>query len=121
MYRPVLCLTLAALAAACSNQPKASDEELDDFDPPTVQLRGDVVPQVQRRFERLDKNKDGYLTPDEFRRDGAQRVARRDVNGDGKLSRSELVEGALARFDRLDTNHDGQVTPQERAAAPPAN
>lgn len=115
MFRPVLLLTLMTLAA-CSNQPVASEEELEEFDPPTVQVRGDVVPRVQRRFERLDKNKDGFLSADEFRRDGASRIAARDVNGDGKLSRSELVEGALARFDRLDADHDGQVTPQERSA-----
>ena len=67
-----------------------------------MQLRGDVVPRLQSRFERLDQNKDGFLTADEFKRDGAQRIAGRDINGDGKLSRAELVEGALARFDRLD-------------------
>lgn len=116
MFRPVLSLTLAIILAACSNQSMASDEELEEFDPPTVQLRGDVVPRVQRRFERLDKNKDGFLTVDEIKRDGANRIAARDVNGDGKLSRSELVEGALARFDRLDADHDQQVTPQERSA-----
>ena len=108
---------LAVGLAACSNQPKASAVELDAFDPPTVQVRGDVQPRQQARFARLDRNGDGFVTAAEFPRNGAGRVARFDVNRDGKVSRGELVEGALARFARLDADRDGQVTPQELTAA----
>lgn len=109
--------TLALSLAACSNQPKADDDELEDFRPPTVHMRGDVVPNAQRRFERLDKNNDGFVTPDEFANRGAERVKRLDGDGDGRLSRSELVEGALKRFDAVDINKDGQITPDEASAA----
>lgn len=102
--------------AACAKQPKATEEELEEFEPPTVEVRGDVVPRQQRRFERLDKNQDGHATSDEIPARLTERVMRYDANGDGKISRSEMVEGALARFDRLDTNKDGQVTPEEREA-----
>lgn len=107
---------ISLILAACSADPKATDEELEEFEPPTVEVRGDVVPRQQRRFERLDRNKDGYATKDEIPARLTERVMRYDADGDGKVSRSEMVEGALTRFDRLDTNKDGQVTPEERAA-----
>lgn len=115
--RFVLILSLAAALAACSNTPKATDEELEDYNPPTVQVRGDVVPRQERRFERLDKNKDGVLTPDEYPKRNPDRFARFDADGNGKVTKSELVEGALDRFDAFDANKDQQVTPQERQAA----
>lgn len=114
--RPILTLSVAAVLAACSNQPEASDEELEEFNPPTVLLRGDVVPRQQRRFERLDKNNDDVLTPDEYGR-RSERLRRFDANNDGKVTKSELVEGALNRFDSQDANKDQQVTPQERQTA----
>lgn len=117
--RPVPILTLAAALAACSGQPKASDAELEEYSPPTVQLRGDVMPRQERRFARLDKNADGVLTADELAGRRAVLIERFDGNKDGEVSKSELVEGALARFDAMDTNRDRQVTPQERQAADP--
>lgn len=114
--RSVMIAAFGLALAACSNQPKASDEELDEFEPPVVGVRGDVVPRQQARFARLDKNADGYVTADEFPARRAARFAELDTDKDGKLSRSEMVEGALKRFDRLDTNKDGQVTPDERNA-----
>lgn len=115
--RPVLILSLCAVLAACSEQPRASEEELEDYNPPTVQIRGDVIPRQERRFDRLDKNNDDVLTPDEYPERRPERLRRFDVNNDGKVTRSELIEGALDRFDTLDANKDQQVTPQERQAA----
>ena len=112
-----LLLTMGLALAGCSNTPTADEAALDDFDPPIVGVRGDVVPRQQTRFARLDKNVDGFVTPNEYPKRGAQRLAALDGDGDGKVSRSEMVEGALRRFDARDTNKDGQVTPQERAAA----
>ncbi len=115
--RPVLFLSLAALLTACSNQPEASEEDLEDYNPPTVQLRGDVVPRQERRFDRLDKNADGVLGADELTGRRSRLIERFDGNKDGKVSKSELVEGALNRFDAMDADKDRQVTPQERQAA----
>lgn len=115
--RRTLLLALGLGLAACSNQPQASEDELEDFVPPTVRVRGDVVPDAQARFARFDKNADGFLAAGEFPRDGDRRVATLDGNNDGKVSRSEFVEAALNRFDHRDANADRQVTPQERDAA----
>ena len=108
-------IVVAALVlAGCSNQPKATDEQLEDFEPPVVGVRGDVIPRAQARFARLDKNADGVVTKDEFPARFADRFDALDADKDGKISRSEMVEGALQRFDALDLNKDGQVTPEER-------
>lgn len=117
--RLAVIIALAGLCSplgACSNQPQASNEQLEQFKPPMVRDRGDVVPRQQARFARLDKNGDGFVAADELPPRLAGRLSEFDGDKDGKLSRSELVEGALDRFDRLDTSQDGQVTPQERDA-----
>lgn len=116
-------LTLAGMLAlaGCSTQPEVNEDELEDFSPPTVQVRTDVVQRQQRRFERLDKNKDGFIAPDEYPKRRPERVATLDGDKDGKVSRSELVEGSLKRFDSIDANKDGQITPEERRAVPDAS
>jgi Ca2+-binding EF-hand superfamily protein len=82
-------------------------------------------------FSRLDRNGDGYLTQDDFQRrllsrgagaggDGSDRyagmVAVLDKDGDGRISRTEFVNGPAKLFDRADTNHDGTVDGTELAA-----
>lgn len=109
-------LLLPALAA-CSNQPKASEAELDDFVPPTVRVRAEVEPIAKARFARLDRDADGALVAADFPRNGAARLARLDGNGDGRITREEFVAAALKRFDARDKDADGQVTSQESDAA----
>jgi Ca2+-binding EF-hand superfamily protein len=99
----------------------------------------------QRLFERLvrtgDKNGDGRLDRAEFAQGlspappparqaagspprGAQALqamfARRDRDGDGKLSREEAPPRLLERFDRLDANADGSIDREELARIFPA-
>jgi Ca2+-binding EF-hand superfamily protein len=70
-------------------------------------------------FARMDKNGDGFLTPDEmrpgrFQRQGAGRRGPRmmDQNGDGQIARDEW-KGPAEVFDRLDANRDGSITREE--------
>jgi hypothetical protein len=63
-------------------------------------------------FDRLDSNRDGYLSEDEIRAgrgDIAYRLREMDTNGDGRISRSEWT-GDSARFDQLDRNRDGYLS-----------
>lgn len=50
---------------------------------------------------------------DQQRRDP---LARADANGDGIVTREEMLADVDARFAKLDANKDGKVTPDERKA-----
>jgi Ca2+-binding EF-hand superfamily protein len=88
------------------------------------------LPGVAPRFNDIDRNRDGNLSPDELRSWSASRKAgegkgeggfadyfrRADANGDGALTRAE-ADKALprvgAKFDRIDANHDGKLSQDE--------
>ena len=77
-------------------------------------------------FERLDTNKDGFLTKEEAAKfpggppggapGGAmvERIMAMDKNGDSKVSKDEFT-GPEGMFERLDANKDGFVTKDEAA------
>ncbi|MEH3159168.1 MAG: hypothetical protein PGN08_09710 [Sphingomonas taxi] len=97
--------------------------------------RAEMITDAQARFDAMDTNKDGKVTPEE--RDAAREAMRAQWRGgaggrgggfgmrggggggDATLTRAEAVERAGARFDRLDTNHDGKLDATERAAMRP--
>ncbi|HYR87268.1 MAG TPA: signal transduction protein [Terriglobia bacterium] len=70
-------------------------------------------------FDRLDTNHDGFLTMDEMkqgrqaaRQNWGQNLQNMDADHDGKISRQEW-QGRAEMFDRLDADHDGFVTKDE--------
>lgn len=71
-----------------------------------------AVPRLAERFDQLDANHDGKLTPDE-RHQGHQgmraRMQQLDADHDGRISRDEAAaDPQLAQaFDQRDANHDG--------------
>lgn len=83
------------------------------------------LPRLAPRFDELDRNRDGNLSPEELSaRAGAggggageggfaEHFRRADADGDGGLTRAE-AEKALprlgAKFDRIDANHDARLT-----------
>jgi Ca2+-binding EF-hand superfamily protein len=80
---------------------------------------------------RLDADKDGAVSKEEFAAAGrgrgertpgisAEALRRFDTNGDGKVTRDEFPGGG-ERFDRLDRNKDGALTAEDFPAdgAPP--
>jgi Ca2+-binding EF-hand superfamily protein len=76
-------------------------------------------------FDRLDTNHDGAITRSEFDAVRAQRLARRDVNGDGRpdARRGRRMGGGMGMglgghmFEMADLNRDGRVTLQEATNA----
>ncbi|MGE3180091.1 MAG: EF-hand domain-containing protein [Phycisphaerae bacterium] len=70
-------------------------------------------------LNKLDKNNDGQITPDEIVADAKpgreagqrgnlqERMKRMDKNGDGKLSKEEAPARMQENWDRLDANGDG--------------
>jgi hypothetical protein len=88
------------------------------------------LPGIAPRFDDIDRNRDGSLSPDELRTWSGSRKAgdrkseggfadyfrRADANGDGALTRAE-VDKSLPRlgpkFSRIDANGDGKLTQDE--------
>lgn len=74
-------------------------------------------------FERWDRDGDGYadaprrrLAARSVSRPGAGLREQLDADGDGRVSRSEFVDGPTRAFDRADGNHDGRLDRDEIAA-----
>jgi len=88
---------------------------------------------ADKMFERLDANKDGKISPDEFAafresnakadakatktgKRGQRMFARFDKDKDGSLSRAEANDVLAMRFKRMDVNNDGILTIEELQA-----
>jgi hypothetical protein len=81
---------------------------------------------MREEFNKLDTNKDGKLTFDEFMAAAPpvraaqtpdQIIQALDKNHDGKISADEFRAPEIVKFDKADANHDGIVTPDEARAA----
>ena len=70
--------------------------------------RADATAHVQKMFNALDLNRDGFVTKDE--------LAASQAKFDDRMSKS-APKRAARLFNRLDSNHDGQVTLSEIEAA----
>ena len=108
---------VAALLAGCggpTKQQKAAYAEVaKHYVPPAVTSRVDYGVMVERRFRRLDRNGDDYLTPDELPRPNDPAIMSLDKDHDGRVSAQEFSQGMMARFDANDLNKDGTVTSNE--------
>ncbi len=79
--------------------------------------RGEADKAAAERFAKMDKNRDGSVTQEEFRvgrqalhgKAVERRFKKRDQNGDGALTLRE-ADMPASRFDAIDANHDGRVT-----------
>ncbi|MDR6623758.1 EF-hand domain-containing protein [Caulobacter segnis] len=120
----VLAVAAPALAqtSAPSGQP-ASGMTLEQFQ----------TKNTDKMFERLDANKDGKISPEEFAafresnakadaqaskagKRGKRMFARFDKDKDGSLSRAEASDVLAWRFKRMDANNDGILTIEELQA-----
>lgn len=104
----------------------------------TAKAEGMTLAQFQaangdKLFARLDVNKDGKISPDEFTafrkqnaeadakatkagKRGAKLFSRFDADKDGSLSRAEANEVLAWRYKRMDANNDGVLTLEELQA-----
>lgn len=80
------------------------------------------------RWPQIDRNGDGHLTLDDFPRIAAGRVrtqlaqvAYLDTDSDGRISRSEFINGQPLLFRRADRNADNALTRSELEAATSQN
>jgi Ca2+-binding EF-hand superfamily protein len=72
---------------------------------------------VSKSFDKLDKNKDGYLDREEFKATGIPNTDELfdelDTNKDGRISKDEFVKGAEKHFTIMDKNADGFIDKNE--------
>jgi Ca2+-binding EF-hand superfamily protein len=140
MNRAILAVALASAGffSAVAVQPLLAQQTADA----PAETRADALARADARFDQMDTNKDGKLSPDEVaasrgpgRRGpapasdsappagapnggpGSRMFARMDANGDGVIDREEYREIAARRFDMMDTNKDGKIDAAERDAA----
>ena len=98
-------------------------------------LCGFVIPTVafadaEARFESMDANGDGKISPDEHAAAAARMFEKMDANGDGKVTAAEMSAAhqkmtgkkmekgemtAAEKIKMLDTNGDGVLTADEHA------
>lgn len=119
-------LAVAAPALAQTSAPSSQA-------PSGMSLEQFQAKNTDKMFERLDTNKDGKISPDEFAafREGNAKVdaaatkagkrgqrlfARFDKDKDGSLSRAEAGDVLAWRFKRMDKNNDGILTIEELQA-----
>ena len=111
----------AMMLAACGGPSPEEKAEYraaaENFTPPFVMSRLDYGGVVERRFRRLDRNEDDYISRNEISPRLADRFDEIDADGDGRISNEEWSNWMLARFDRQDANRDGTVTSDERERA----
>ena len=105
-----------SLLAACGskNDEVENHAAAAQYAPPTVTSRLDFGGEIERRFHRIDVNRDDRIAPDELPDRWQSLVKRGDKNGDGALSAQEWSELMLSWFDRNDLNGDGTLTSEER-------
>ena len=122
----VACLVLVASGAqAASRTPGAALDKAD------INRDGYVTPdefKVSRaaQFARLDRNDDEVVSLSEFprlaksTRSKAQAlkavITHADRDGDGRVTRAEVVDGPTPLFDRADSDHDGRLSRAEVSA-----
>lgn len=80
-------------------------------------------------FERMDRNKDGFVDLDDRPRFGPGRgrfesafneiKANSDADGDGRISQTEMIDAPAPFFTAGDTDKDGVLSADEIAALPP--
>lgn len=130
---PIAALALAiAIAAPASAQLFGGGDPMDAFEGADtnhdgVVTRAEFVAARAARFDKMDRNGDGFISRDDFKRvlrfrpQAGQKVdafiAQADSNGDHKVSRAEMAAAPTPIFSVADANRDGVVDQAELAAA----
>ena len=85
-------------------------------------------------FDKMDADKDGKISRDEYLKTHDERFKKFDVNGDGYLTQEEVketagqmseeakkkaIQKAKMRFDAIDTDKDGKISKAEWMSAHP--
>ena len=89
---------------------QAEDEALPDEAPSAT-----AKTREEKRFNRIDKDKNDSITRDEYFTMRHKAFAKLDVNGDGRLSFEEWAVKGITRFTGADKDKSGTLTRSEFA------
>jgi hypothetical protein len=73
----------------------------------------------QKRFSRVDKDKDGRIAREELFAPRRKAFAKLDSDGNGALSFDEWADKTVDKFAGADKDHSGWLTPVEYAVTAP--
>lgn len=82
-----------------------------------------AMPRMAKNFDKLDANKDGFISKDEMKAaheaHRGERGARPDTDRDGNISKAEAERFPKLKenFSKIDTNGDGVLSKEEMKAA----
>ena len=101
---------LTGAAVAQENGLLQGQQDYVDTDDNGAVQRGELDVFIDQAFVQLDANKDGVLVVTEVEKIlTAEQFAAVDANGDGKVTKAELLKQARADFAAADHNRDGQL------------
>lgn len=103
-YRSVLALSGVLVWATSYAQAQMGTQE--------TTSQGEPQPTIEQRFERLDTNKDGFITWAEAEPGRAAEFRALDRNGDGVVAADEWTGRALP-LQEFDVDHDGGASQAE--------
>lgn len=111
---------IVAIGAGCANVQPGSPTLEQRFQ--RLDANGDglltweeALPSRSRDFRGMDKDRNGRVTPVEFR--GSLPFATFDANNDGAASSEEYLAAHRRMFMKFDENGDRHISPSEFAAA----
>ena len=98
--------------------PDAGDPDARGAPPPGVPQAAQRT-REQRRFDRLDRNRDSIITRNEMMASRAAAFRKLDKDGNNLLSFEEWAVRTADRFTGADANKDARLTPAEFATTAP--
>lgn len=74
------------------------------------------IPQVKAEFQKIDANKDGYVTSEEMQAYQAKKFSELDKDKNGVVDAKEVKADNTQVMQKADGNKDGKITAQESSA-----
>ena len=72
-----------------------------------------AAPRILDQIKKMDSDRDGSITLEDFNSNSLNRFQLMDTNSDGNISEEEFLAPTSARFERIDLNSDGVIQRKE--------